>query len=70
MKNVGYYNGEMGLMEEMKVPMLDRALYFGDGVYDATYAANRKIFETDFHVDRFYNRDRKSVGRERVSYEV
>ena len=55
MKNVGYYNGEMGLMEEMKVPMLDRALYFGDGVYDATYAANRKIFETDFHVDRFYN---------------
>lgn len=27
MKNVGYYNGEMGLMEEMKVPMLDRALY-------------------------------------------
>ena len=55
MKDVGYYNGEIGLIEEMKVPMNDRAMYFGDGVYDATYAANRKIFETEFHVDRFYN---------------
>jgi len=55
MKNVGYYNGKIGLIEEMSVPMLDRALYFGDGVYDATYAANRKIFETDYHVDRFFN---------------
>ena len=29
-KNVGYYNGEIGPLEEMKVPMGDRALYFGD----------------------------------------
>lgn len=55
MKNVGYYNGKIGLIEDMSVPMNDRALYFGDGVYDATYAANRKIFESDFHIDRFYN---------------
>lgn len=55
MKNVGYFNGKIDLMENLTVPFLDRALYFGDGVYDATYAANRKIFETDFHVDRFYN---------------
>ena len=55
MRNVGYYNGKIGLMEEMSVPFLDRALFFSDGVYDATYAANRRIFETDFHVDRFYN---------------
>jgi D-alanine transaminase len=55
MKNVGYYNGKTGLIEDMTVPMNDRAMYFGDGVYDATYAANRKIFEPDFHLDRFYN---------------
>jgi len=30
-------------------------MYFGDGVYDATYAANRKIFEIEHHLDRFYN---------------
>ncbi len=55
MKNVGYYNGEVGLIEEMMVPMNDRAMYFGDGVYDATYAANRKIFEADAHIERFFN---------------
>lgn len=55
MKTVGYYNGKMGLIDEMTVPMNDRAMYFGDGVYDATYAANRIIFESDFHIDRFYN---------------
>lgn len=55
MKNVGYYNGEIGLIEKMMVPMNDRAMYFGDGVYDATYAANKKIFELDHHMQRFYN---------------
>lgn len=55
MENVGYYNGEFGLIEEMKVPMTDRALYFGDGVYDATYAVNHKIFALEDHLDRFYN---------------
>ena len=55
MKNVGYYNGKMGLQEEMTVPFLDRAMFFGDGVYDATYCANRKIFETDYHIERFFN---------------
>ena len=55
MKNVGYYNGKMGLQEEMSVPFLDRAMYFGDGVYDATYSVNRKIFEIDWHLERFYN---------------
>lgn len=55
MKNVGYYNGKVGLIEEMTVPMNDRGMYFGDGVYDATYAANRRIFELDAHVERFFN---------------
>ena len=36
MKNLGYYNGEIGPIEEMKVPMTDRGLYFGDGIYDAS----------------------------------
>ena len=43
MQNVGYYNGEIGALEEMKIPMLDRAVYFGDGCYDATTFANNKI---------------------------
>ena len=53
--NVGYYNGEMGPLEEMKVPMGDRALYFGDGIYEATCVANRVPFALDDHLDRMYN---------------
>lgn len=55
MKNLGYYNGKYGLIEEMQIPMLDRVCWFGDGIYDATYAHNHKIFDMDAHLNRFYN---------------
>ena len=54
MKNLGYYNGEIGLIEEMKVPMTDRGLYFGDGIYDAAYSRNHIIYALDEHITRFY----------------
>ncbi len=54
MKDVGYYNGAIGLIEEMTVPMNDRGLYFGDGVYDAMCAANRTLFDADDHLARFF----------------
>lgn len=55
MKEVGYYNGTMGPLAEMTVPMNDRALYFGDGIYEATCVANGVIFALDDHLDRMYN---------------
>ena len=55
MNHVGYYNGEIGPLEEMKIPMLDRAVYFGDGCYDATTFANNHIFAAEEHIDRFFN---------------
>lgn len=55
MENLGYYNGEYDLIENMRIPMNDRVCYFGDGVYDATYSRNHKIFALDEHIDRFYN---------------
>ena len=33
MKDIGYYNGKTGPINEMMVPMNDRACYFGDGVF-------------------------------------
>ncbi|MCI8423592.1 MAG: D-amino acid aminotransferase [Lawsonibacter sp.] len=54
-KNVGYYNGAIGPLEEMTVPMQDRALYFGDGIYEATCAVNRVPFALEDHLDRMYN---------------
>lgn len=55
MKNLGYYNGRYDEIENMSIPMTDRVCFFGDGVYDATYSRNYKIFSLDEHVDRFYN---------------
>lgn len=54
MKNLGYYNGEYGLLEDMKIPMNDRVCWFGDGVYDAGPSRNYHIFALDEHIDRFY----------------
>ena len=47
MKEVGYYNGTIGPLAEMTVPIFDRALYFGDGIYEATCVRNRIAFALD-----------------------
>ncbi len=54
MQAIGYYNGEYGPLEEMKIPMLDRAVYYGDGVYEATPTRNGMIYALDAHIDRLY----------------
>lgn len=55
MKNLGYYNGKIGELEEMSIPMNDRVCWFGDGVYDAGPCRNYHIFAIDEHIDRFFN---------------
>ena len=55
MKNVGYYNGTMGPLEEIQVPMLDRVCFYGDGVYDATMTRDGVILFATDHIDRFFN---------------
>jgi len=55
MKDLGYYNGKYDLIENMVIPMNDRVCYFGDGVYDATYSKNHKIYMLDAHIDRFFS---------------
>lgn len=54
MKDLAYYNGKITTIDEMKIPINDRAVFFGDGVYDATVAANHKLFDIDNHIDRFF----------------
>lgn len=55
MQSIGYYNGKTGPIDQLTVPFTDRGLYFGDGVYDATTAANHIPFAIDDHIDRFFN---------------
>jgi len=54
LKELGYYNGRIGELNEMMVPMNDRACWFGDGVYEAGMCRNYHIFTLDEHVDRLY----------------
>lgn len=55
MKNLGYYNGKVMPIDELKIPVTDRSVYFGDGLYDVVHAVNQKIFALDDHLDRFYD---------------
>ena len=54
MKELGYYNGTIGELNEMTVPMNDRACWFGDGVYEAAMVRNGHYFALDEHVDRLF----------------
>ncbi|MBQ8849739.1 MAG: aminotransferase class IV [Clostridia bacterium] len=54
MKNLGYYNGKYDLIENMTVPMNDRACYFGDGIFEVIYTRNHKPYALDEHMDRLY----------------
>ena len=51
MKELGYYNGKYGELNEMTVPMNDRACWFGDGVYEAGMCRNYHIFAIDRRPD-------------------
>ena len=55
MKDLAYYNGRITGLDEMMIPMNDRAVYFGDGVYDVGYVRNGVCFALQDHIDRFFN---------------
>lgn len=55
MKTLAYYNGNIGPADELTVPVLDRALCFGDGCYEATLVVNGKAIDIEDHLDRFFN---------------
>ncbi len=54
MENLGYYNGHIDSLDNMYVPMNDRACYFGDGLYEVAYCRNYKIYSLDEHMDRLF----------------
>lgn len=50
-----YYNGEFKSIEDIHIPLTDRAVFFGDGIYDAAIGRNGKIFMLDEHIERFFS---------------
>lgn len=49
-----YYNGEFMNFEDVKIPLTDRSVFFGDGIYDAAIGRCGKLFMIDEHLDRFF----------------
>ena len=54
MKKLSYYNGTFGDPSSLSVPLSDRALFFGDGVYDAAVGERGRIFLAEEHLDRLF----------------
>jgi D-alanine transaminase len=54
MKTLGYYNGVIDEADKLQIPFSDRACFFGDGVYDATFTLNYKPLALGRHIERFF----------------
>ena len=59
MENIAYYNGKISSIEEMMIPMNERASYFGDGVYDAMFTIDHVPLQLEDHLRRFYRSAQK-----------
>lgn len=49
-----YYNGYFSKFSDIRIPLSDRSIFFGDGVYDAAIGMSGKIYLEKEHIDRFY----------------
>ena len=53
MSTFAYYNGKLGSFDDIRIPLSDRAIFFGDGVYDAALGYGDRIYLLDRHIERF-----------------
>lgn len=54
-----YYNGNFSSIHDVRIPLTDRAVFFGDGIYDAMIGRNGRIFMQEEHMKRFFSNARK-----------
>ena len=68
MENIGYYNGKVSSIEKLLIPATDRAVYFGDGVYDAVICRNNVPYLLDVHINRLFENCKRldKIGRAHV----
>ena len=52
--NIGYYNGKFLPLSEIRVPLTDRAIFFGEGIYEALIARNGKLHFPEKHIERLF----------------
>ena len=56
--SIAYYNGKICGVDEVRVPLTDRAIFFGDGIYDAAIGRGGRIYLEDEHIERFIGNSR------------
>ncbi len=52
MNSYAYYCGEFSPYEDVKIGLFDRAVYFGDGVYDVMVGRNGQVYQMERHLMR------------------
>lgn len=66
--NNAYYNGCFLNISDVKIPLSDRSVFFGDGIYDAAAGRNGKIYLEEEHIERFLGNARKLDISHGLSY--
>lgn len=52
--SIAYYNGNFMPIDEVRIPLTDRAVFFGDGIYEALLSRGGSPHHLSRHLDRFY----------------
>lgn len=52
--SIAYYNGDFSEFSDIRIPLTDRSVFFGDGIYDAAIGMNGKIYLEEEHINRFF----------------
>ena len=61
MNSFAYYNGKFDRRENISIPLSDRALFFGDAVYDVAMGCYDRILWEDEHLKRLLD-NAKAIG--------
>ncbi len=63
MGELAYYDGEIGCRNKIKIGLDDRAVFFGDGVYEVMIGGGRGVYQLDRHLSRLKrNADALSIA--------
>lgn len=57
--SIAYYDGEFQEKENVRMPLSDRAIFFGDGIYDAAIGRGGNIYLEEEHIERFFGNARR-----------
>ena len=57
--SIAYYNGEFCEYSELKIPLTDRSIFFGDGIYEACIGHSGGVYLFDRHIDRLFSNAKK-----------